>query len=538
MNIRSLLPIVVYAAAACAELATCSVHAAAPRRPNLLFILTDQQRHDTLGVAGNSQIRTPHLDRIARQGVMFERAYVAFPVCTPDRATLQNGLYPHTHGSWRNNVPLSANYPTLAEIVKQAHPRYVAGYFGKWHLGREQYAQRGFDEFDTTENYGGREPTVKRSGYYDFLVKHGIQPDDDGLHSRDLANRLPKLLSKPTYLRDRAIDFIDRHRDQPFLLYLGFLEPHAFADHNWGPPFKNVNHDLYPSDQMPIPDTFYTDMDPSVSFQKQLHRVLLRHGKFPPAYPQTEAELRDTIARYWGLVTQVDEAVGHIVDHLRDLGLADDTLIVFTSEHGEMLGDHRLLSKMVTYEESIRIPLLVSGGGLPSTRVAKPFSQIDLVPTLVDLLGCPVPSHLQGRSCAAELRGGREIPDRDVVVESTQATWEPRGNVTHTRTLLTPQGWKLTASEVGDTELYNLVDDPREQVNLARRPAHQARVHELFGRLRGWQSATEDSVKLDLNGSWPEAYRRAVEQEQVRQDLNKPWPTSAGKRGKQTHRRY
>ena len=508
------------------------------RPPNLLFILTDQQRHDALGAAGNSRIRTPNLDHIARRGIFFERAYVAFPVCSPDRASLQNGLYPHTHGTWDNNIPLTGEYPTLVEIIKQANPGYAAAYYGKWHLGNEQSRQRGFDDFDTTENYDGRANGVPRSGYYHFLLRNGIQPDDRGLHSRDLANRLPKRLSKPVYLANQAIRFIDQHREQPFMLYLGFLEPHAFADHNWGPPFANINQDLYSRDNIEIPDTFYEDMDPTVSFQKRLHRVLLQHGKFPPAYPQTEAELKDTIARYWGLVTLVDEAVGRVMDHLRTAGLADNTIVVFTSEHGEMLGDHRLMSKMVTYEESIRVPLLLAGPGLPARRVAKPVSQIDLVPTLLDLLGHQRPRHLQGHSLAAELRSGRAIADRDVVIESTQKTWEPRGNLTHTRTIVTPDGWKLSASEVGDTELYNLRLDPRERQNLASRTDRAAKVQELFQRIRRWQVATNDTVQVSLQGRWPEAYFRASLKENIRSELNKPWPSSATVRGTRTHDRY
>ena len=160
---------------------------------------------------------------------------------------------------------------------------------------------------------------------------------------------------------------------------------------------------------MEVPETFFEDMDPSVSYQKRMWRVSLQRGEFPIAYPQTIAEFKQAKARYWGLITLVDEMVGRVLQRLRALGLEDSTIVVFTSDHGEMMGDHRLMSKTVTYEESIKVPLLISVPGMRrSVRVTSPAAQVDIVPTLLELLGQARPSHLEGESWASSMRGEKQ----------------------------------------------------------------------------------------------------------------------------------
>jgi arylsulfatase A-like enzyme len=371
---------------------------AGKKPPNLIVFLTDQQRVDTLGAYGNTQIRTPHLDRLAQRSFVFDAFYVSNPVCTPSRASLLTGLYPNKHGSWMNSIPLDPKVPILVEMLRD--PEYASAYYGKWHLGNEIFKQRGFTDFDSTEIYqkwwSEDQDHSQRSGYYHFLKEKGIEADTPYGHSRDLTNRLSKELSKPVYLAQRGIRFLEQHRDRPFALYLSFLEPHAFADHKQGPPFTNVYGDLYDPADMPIPDSFFEEMDPTVSFAKRLMRLALARGELPIAYPQTVQELREAMARYWGLVTLVDEMVGRVLERLRELGLEQNTIVVFTSEHGEMMGDHRLMSKMNSYEEAATVPFLLSVPGLwdRSRRIKKPVSQVDVTPTLLDLMGQPLPDHL------------------------------------------------------------------------------------------------------------------------------------------------
>ncbi len=488
---------------------TTVIAAGAP--PNLIVFLTDQQRADTLGAYGNDQIKTPHLDALAQRGLLFENFYVANPICSPSRASLLTGLYPHRHGTWKNNIPLNLEVPILVEMLDKG--AYSSAYYGKWHLGNEIFGQRGFTDFDSTEIYQkGWSPDkdhAKRSGYYHFLLEHDIHPDTPFGHSRDLANRLPKELSKPVYLAQKGIEFLDAHRQEPFVLFLSFLAPHAVADHHQGPPFNNVYEDLYDPEDMQIPATFFEDMDPTVSYAKRVARLGLIRGEFPIAYPQTIQEFKQIKSRYWGLVTLVDEMVGRVLEHLEKLGLEKNTIVVFTSEHGEMLGDHRLMSKAVSYEESVKVPFVMTVPGVSGPRrISKPVSQVDVVPTLLELMGQSRPLNLQGASWAPFLQNGKKLPDRDVIIFNDEPgfaqAWN-KNHISHRRTLVTPEGWKLSVSDTGEGELYHLGRDPKERRNLYFQAPHQTKVRELWDRLRARQKAIGDPVELDLNMAWPNA---------------------------------
>ena len=493
--------------AVCGLSLTIAMGAEAP--PNLIVFLTDQQRVDTLGAYGNDRIKTPHLDALAQRGFLFESFYVANPICSPSRASLLTGVYPHQHGTWKNNIPLNPAVPILVEMLEKGI--YASAYYGKWHLGNEIFKQRGFTDFDSTEIYEkGWSPDkdhAKRSGYYHFLLERHIPPDTPLGHSRDLANRLPKELSKPVYLARKGMEFIEEHRDEPFVLFLSFLAPHAFADHHQGPPFNNVYEDLYDPEDMEIPATFFEEMDPTVSYAKRIARLALIRGEFPIAYPQTIQELKQAKSRYWGLVTLVDEMVGRVLEHLKKLDLEKNTIVVFTSEHGEMLGDHRLMSKAVSYEESVKVPFVMTVPGVSGPRrISQPVSQVDVVPTLLELMGQSPPSNLQGESWAPFLRNAQELPDRDVIIfndeEGFAQAWN-KTHVSHRRTLVTPEGWKLSVNDTGEGELYHLGRDPKERRNLYFQAPHQAKVRELWGRLRARQRAIGDSVGLDLDAAWP-----------------------------------
>jgi arylsulfatase A-like enzyme len=189
--------------------------------------------------------------------------------------------------------------------------------------------------------------------------------------------------------------------------------------------------------------------------------------------------------------------------------MEENTIVVFTSEHGEMLGDHRLMSKMNSYEEAAKVPFLLSVPGLweRSRRIRKPVSQVDVTPTLLDLMGQPVPDHMQGESWAEHLRAGGDLPDRDVLFVSDEPgfahPWN-REHVYHHRTLVTPEGWKLTVSSAGDGELYHLGRDPKEMRNLYFLPEYRDQVRKMWVRLRARQDQFEDPVALDLNQPWSE----------------------------------
>ncbi|MHC4914200.1 MAG: sulfatase family protein [Planctomycetota bacterium] len=481
-------------------------------RPNLVFIYTDEQAHDTLAAYGNSQIRMPNLDRLAAESVVFERAYVTQPVCTPSRSTLLTGLWPHTNGCTENNVPLRPEIPCLPEMLPEGE--YVTGHFGKWHLGDELFAQHGFDEWVSIEDMYNRHFTPGRdrgatSSYHDFLIAEGLTPQRGERFGRGEAARFPEHLGKPAFLAREASDFIRRHRDQPFALYVNFLEPHM--------PFFGPRNDQHDVDAIPLPPNFAAELGEDNPLKARLLAEHFRRKGFGGQSLRSENDWRRMICNYWGLCSLVDTHAGAILETLDDCGLREDTIVVFTSDHGDMMGSHRLLAKCVMFEEAVRVPMMMRMPGRRAGRVTGPFSQIDVVPTLLDLMGQPIPEGLPGRSRRALLEAGGGALDEPVFVEwngpnnglgdvsgSVQipewmtamaeagriraATTDP------VRTVISPDGWKLNCSPLGEHELYDLGADPGETRNVFE--TESARARELRADLAAWQDRAADAVAL------------------------------------------
>ncbi len=484
-------------------------------RPNLLFLFTDEQRADTCRAYGNRRIQTPHLDRLAAESVVFDRAYVTQPVCTPSRSSILTGLWPHTSGCTENNVPLDEAVPTLAERLPKGV--WETGYFGKWHLGDEIFAQHGFRHWRSIEDgyrgyYRKRHDREARSSYHHWLVGHGFAPAGGTAFTRDEAARLPEPYSKPAYLAEEASRFLRDHRHGPWVLYVNFLEPHM--------PFYGPRDDQYDPSVVDLPGNFDRPPTEDQPLKTRLfHRAYHEkgHGSFEL---RTERDWRRVIAHYWGLVSLVDTHVGTILAALAATGQDERTVVVYTSDHGDMMGSHRLLAKCVQFEEAVRVPLMIRlPGKRDRRRVAAPVSQIDLVPTLLDLLGESETEGLEGASLRPVLEGAEE-PGRDVVVEwngpnsgiTGDALGEPnlpdylaevcsmeeaeeavRDPV---RTLIAPDGWKLNWSPRGDHELYDISRDALETEDRVARGEHRGRVADMVARLKTWQARTGDAVAL------------------------------------------
>jgi arylsulfatase A-like enzyme len=396
-----------------------------PDKPNLLFIFTDEQRQDTLGAYGNRLIKTPHLDALARQSLVFDRAYVTQPVCTPSRASILTGVYPHGCGMYENNRVLPASIVSFGEMIEDRD--YIKAYFGKWHLGDEEIPQRGFEEkwVCMEEMYKPRytKEAYKRevADYHRFLVEHGRKPDSElegvPVFSRHFAAALPENLSKPCFLAAEVIKFLREIGDRPFVLYLGFLEPHE--------PFFSAFDGMYDHDEVPLPgNSDHRPGDDAPLRTRYLVRFFEQHG-WPDRYGRrdrldNERAWRELASRYWGAVSLVDKYVGAVLDALQELGLSEKTVTVFTSDHGDMMGSHGLAAKGGhMYEETLKVPLFLRIPWLSGAigRVGKPVSQIDLVPTLLDILGQPPHSQLQGESWLPGIEGKRLWSDEPVVAE-------------------------------------------------------------------------------------------------------------------------
>ena len=480
--------------------------AARPTRPpNLLVLLVDQQRLDTLRVFGNTRITVPNLNRLAEQSVAFSRYYVSQPVCTPSRGSLLTGLYPHTHGSVNNNIPLDPSVPCLPQMLLTQD--YATAYFGKWHLGDEICPQHGFQEFESIEDgytsLSAKSCEREFSGYYRFLAGHGLKPDGKkGLYTRDFANQVPKELSKPAYLAQQATEFLEKHQRQPWMMYVSSLDPHD--------PFHSVNDHLYAPAEMDVPESFSQSPDPTeLERTRAIRADQLRN---PHSALATAQSLQEVKAHYWGKITLVDEMYGRILAKLEALGLADNTIVVFTTDHGEMMGDHRLMFKSVMYEEAVKVPMLLRIPGLKGAppRIGKPVAQVDVVPTLLDLLGQPPPRHLQGFSWATFLMEGRELPDRNVMLE-----WNGPGQPGKKRdpellrAIVTPDGWKMNLGWDGTGELFHLVQDPVEMENRFYREESLSLIERLTAEINLWQRSTGDAVLAFDRQAWEQRRRKS-----------------------------
>ena len=497
---------------------------------NLVFLFTDQQRQDTMAVYGNSKIKTPVLNRLAEEGVLFKRAYVAQPVCTPSRATIVTGLYPHTHRLITNNLILSDEFPTIADMTKKSG--YQTAYMGKWHVGNEVIPQHGFDTWVSTEDgfyrahFGKEEYKSINCTYYHFLKDNGFKPDlEDGDYTyftRDFATRIPVEYSKPAFTAAEADKYIRENRDRPFVLFVNFLEPH--------PPYYSAYDDMYSPDELDLPPNFGRDPAPDTPLKYTLNRYRAKYeGRHFPL--KDEAAWRKQMARYWGQISLVDRYVGEILNSLKNHGVEDRTTVVYTSDHGDMMGDFGMLAKGVMLEPAVKVPMLIKVPGEADRQriIEEPVGHIDLVPTLLDVLGLPPYGEAQGKSLYPEIRGDRPLKGNDVFIEYSSGAFKKDNKFAQTaehlmqsgdpdvkkriaeisdrasstysgrvedRTVVSSDCFKLNLTEAGENELYDLNSDPLELNNLYSDKEYAGKIEELRGKIKAWQKETGDKAEI------------------------------------------
>jgi uncharacterized sulfatase len=451
--------------AATGVVADGSERADAGSRPNIVFLYTDDQAQWALGAYGNREIKTPHLDRLARGGAIFRNAFTVTPVCSPSRAALMTSRYPTELGiaDWIDprkepDLGLAPAAITWPELLKGFG--YATMLAGKWHLGtRDEFhpTRQGFDAF-----FGFRDGSNRP-----------IDPklEVDG-QLRQLKGSLPDLLV------DEGLKFIEHHRDQPFLLSIHFRAPHT--------PYG------------PVPDV-----------DSAQHRTL------DPTIPDFAGLPRDRVKQlyreYYASVSSVDRNVGRMLARLDDLQLASRTAVIFTSDHGYMIGQHGLWHKgnaawLVQgktgyrpnmFDDATRVPLVVRWPGVvaPGTAIDRVVSNLDLFPTIVEMagLGVPVNLEIRGRSLAPLLRGQR-VPWDDTLFGQYDMH---HSQVARMRMIRTPQ-WKLVRhfEPEGQDELYHLAEDAGENFNLSgsAQPDHRAARDGLAQRLEDWMVQIGDRV--------------------------------------------
>jgi len=469
------------------------------RKPNLVLFLPDQQRADTIACYGGVKVHAPNLNKLASEAVVFERTYVTHPVCTPSRSSLMTGTWPHTNGCTRNSVPLDRRFRVFPEMMKDRD--YRAAYIGKWHLGEEGPIGRGFEEWVSTDDHGD---------YTNFLVSRGIAPDKQNGRFSELAiSNLPIELSRPKFLEKCACEFIEKHQRDPFILVVGFVEPHS--------PYNGPLNDEHPLDQIELDATATRPESENIPLRYRLMRewqqaeAVLDRERLPTQlfFGVTPEEYRSIKQRYLGLVTLVDQSIGAILACLERVGLTDNTIFVHTSDHGDSLGAHHLFGKETMFEEATRVPLLVRlPGQRASKTITRPVSHIDFVPTLLDLLGQPNNPQCAGKSLVP-LITEEAAPPQNVFLE-----WAPnrtkvkkgtklarrrmvkRAVEESTRTIVTADGWKLCLRDKDLNELYSLNDDPLERRNLYADRQYASVISRLADEIHRWQESANDKVKV------------------------------------------
>ncbi|MHB1357234.1 MAG: sulfatase family protein [Anaerolineae bacterium] len=469
--------------------------------PNIVFICADQLAAAFVGCYGSNVPSTPTLDRLAGEGVRFDRCYATSPVCAPNRATFLTGRSPCVHGIITNNYALATDNPTYARVL-QAHG-YRTGGFGKFHQTPmhcpvpRNVAFLGFDESVVTEDpkwgpwidwvarvYPEHLPTALAMAWGWPNHPKPAQAALSAKLRREILNPIqatsawPSMYPSPlpaevhdsTFITNLGLDFIrrhlDQHGDQPFFCHISYVDPHDPYD----PPAPYAT--MFHPEDMPNPL-------PAEWLEQGCATLRAAQKEFPhfeEVYSQPEV-MRTLRALYHGSLRFVDDQVARVVSLLEERGLRENTLLVFTTDHGDMLGDHGLITKGVKpYDTSIRCPLIVSGGGVVPGVVDRLTCTLDFYPTFCDWAGVGADSRppLEGKSFAGDCAGQAEVvPWSEVEVACGQM-----------ESVITADGWRLTRFlDEGAGQMFDLRNDPGEQRNLYADPTCSAKRQELLERL-------------------------------------------------------
>jgi choline-sulfatase len=435
------------------------------QKPNILYLMTDQHRGDCLGCAGNPVIKTPHLDSIAKDGVVFSSAYSSTPSCTPARSAILTGLSPWHHGMIGYGRVAGKYSFELPQALREAG-YYVYG-IGKMHW-HPQRKLRGYHKILLDESGRVQSPGFI-SDYRRWFKEQApdLDPDATGIGWNDYrakAYALPERLHPTTWTADKAVDFIEKYeRSEPFMLKVSFARPHSPYD----PPQRFI--DMYDDDDMPAP--VIGDWALQYAPHDDPPKPSLWHGDLGAE------QAKKSRRAYYGSVTFIDEQIGRILAALKKHGMYDNTLIIMFSDHGDMLGDHHLWRKTYAYEGSAKIPMLLRwpkamemnhqrGKTLP-----QPVELRDVLPTFLDAAGVSAPNHLDGKSLLELVRGNTKNWRPFIDLEHSMCY-----NKDHWNALTDGQFKYIYYAYDGREELFDLAGDSGELHNLAAEPAHKTRL--------------------------------------------------------------
>ncbi len=481
-------------------------------QPNFVFIIADQLRADHVGFGGNATIKTPHLDGLAKRAMRFDKAYVANPICMPNRATILTGRMPSVHGTRFNGIALDLDAHTF--VREMANNGYRTALVGKAHYqnigdGPTDLVERmfetpgdaltdthptGWDDCELHERhtaafvemppdyYGFQQVDLVThhgdlcSGHYHHWAKEqGF--DLTALHGPEKAKQrfagwqqvyqtaIPEEVYPTRYVAERAKDYLRQaaKADAPFFLQVSFPDPH----HPFTPPGRYF--EMYDPSDIQLPETFD---DPHTNSMPHYQFMHSRRGKVPKmwvaAFAPNESQFRHAAAAEYGMISFIDDAIGEILSTLEDQNLLDNTIVVFTSDHGDMFGDHGIILKAAMhYEGCIRIPLLIAEPNAAGGQTSRLVSSLDLAQTLLDLAGIPEYHGLQGSSLRPLLKDSDAIiHDHLVIEEDEMFDMLFIGKPFRARTLVTEEARLSLYQYIEQGELFDLANDPEEMTNL------------------------------------------------------------------------
>lgn len=441
------------------------------KRPNVLFILTDDQRWDAIGLGGAKHLQTPHMDRLGREGIYFKNAFCTTSLCSPSRASILSGLYAHAHGVTNNFTEYPVSLSSFPLVLQQAG--YDTAYIGKWHMGENNDEPRpGFNWFVTHKGQGQ---------YFDTEFNfHGQR--------REI---VPGYYT--TVVTDMAEEWLQRPRDeQPWCLMIGHKAPHSFyyPEPKYADKFSQV--------QVPYPESAFR-LDDKPNWIRQ--RLTTWHGIYGPlfdyrkSFPDESPEGVDAFAAmtraYWGTLLSVDDSIGRLYELLRKRGELDNTIIVLMSDNGILNGEHGMVDKRTAHEPSIRIVQVVRYPALVPTDAAKVIEQqvltVDLAPSILELCEAPALPNIHGRSWVGLVRkGDPSWRNAFLYYYNYEKQFPYTPNVRSVRT----DSWKYTRYPHGDrspdrhlAELYNIEFDPEERHNLIAVPKYESVVKAMQDEL-------------------------------------------------------
>lgn len=469
----------------------------AAERPNVVFILTDDQRSDALGCMGHPHLKTPHIDRLAKEGILFKNHFCTTSLCSPSRASILGGLYAHSHGVVNNFTDYPRELPTFPRQLQSNG--YATAYIGKWHMGEDDDSKRpGFDHFVTHRGQGK---------YFDteFRANNGDRKVVPGYYT--------------TVVTDMALDWMKEQEkgEKPFMLMLGHKAPHSFyfPEKKYEKSFDHV--------RVPYPETAFQLGDKPKWISQRLSTW---HGIYGPLFdwrkdfPDTSAagmlNFEKMVRAYWGTLLSVDDSVGRLYSYLQETGQLDNTLFIFTSDNGLLEGEHGMVDKRTGHEPSLRIPLVVRYPGL--TKTAKTIEAqtltLDFASSILEICDVPPLPKTQGLSWKKLVSRG------DLNWRTSwyyEYNYEKQFPYTPNVRALRTNEWKYIRYPHGDgsadkhmAELYHLKNDPGETTNLVADEKYKATIEklrkELDQRIAESHPGGKDKMPMDegIKGELPD----------------------------------